>query len=84
MEILDEGFVEFELGWVVDLVEFDDEVGVEMHENGNAVDQSLHYFECALGLDDRGFAQRLFEVVYDFIVPLLCLLGILTLRFHYF
>jgi hypothetical protein len=77
-ELLDERLVEFEFLRVVDLVELDQEVAVEVEEDGDAVDDLLQNLERALRLHDGGLSQCLLQVVYDLIVPLLCLLHVLA------
>jgi hypothetical protein len=76
---LEEGLVKLELLRVVDLVEFDDEIGIEVEKDGDAVDDLLHYFEGALRLHDGRLAKSLLEVVDDLNVALLGLLHVLVL-----
>ena len=76
---MDQRFVELQLLWIIDLVEFYHEVTVEIEEDGDSFDEFLNYFEGALRFNDGGFSEGLFEIVDDFVVAFLSLLHIFAL-----
>ncbi len=78
-QLVDKLFIELQLLRVRDLVEFDYEVGVKVHENVNAINQLFDNLKGPLSFYDGGLRKGLLKIINYLDVPFLGLLNILAL-----
>lgn len=68
---MDDCLIELCLLGIGDVVEFHDEISVEVEKDPQVVDEFIHDLEGSLRIDDGGFTECVLEVVNDLNVGLL-------------